>query len=332
MFSLDISKLNINKLNLNKYCNIMLIDMSSNNYCTAIVKKTNQRCKNKCKFENLCTIHFKVKRKNQCVVVNNYYLDTNAINACILIQKIIRSFIVQTNIKQRGISCYARHLCNNKTEFMKFTSINSIKISEYFGFVENGLHWGFDILSFKMILNKNMKNPYTTHEITELNKNKFSRLIFKIEKIKKVEMNDIIPNNKYISIQQECVRIFQIMDTLKNYTKCKWFLDLNLCQLKELYKQLEDIWNYRLNLSTLEKFKYTNDGKLFKMNVKNFYKINNIHTAQTILLSEFERLVTEGKSESDKCTASQWILSALTLVHEDARISLPWLYQSASLL
>ena len=29
----------------------------------------------------------------------------------------------------------------------------------------------------------------------------------------------------------------------------EWFLNLNLRRLKNLYKNLEDIWNYRLNLS-----------------------------------------------------------------------------------
>ena len=120
-----------------------------------------------------------------------------------------------------------------------------------------------------------------------------------------------------------------MMDSLKNYTKCKWFLELNLHELKELYKQLEDIWNYRLCLTYTDKLKYTSDGKLFTLSVQKFFRINSKQTAQKILLSEFNRLVTEGNLESDRSTACQWILSALTLVHEDARSSMPWLYQSA---
>ena len=121
------------------------------------------------------------------------------------------------------------------------------------------------------------------------------------------------------------------MDNLKNYTKCKWFLDLNTAYLKELYKQMEDIWNYRLNLSDSDKLRYVKNGKLFEMSVTKYYKINNINRLRKILLYNFRKLVTEGVTESDRSTASQWILSGLTLVSIDARNTFPWLFQSANI-
>ena len=121
------------------------------------------------------------------------------------------------------------------------------------------------------------------------------------------------------------------MDNLKNYTKCKWFMELNIYELKELYKQMEDIWNYRLNLSENEKKNYVSTGKLFILPVFKFLKINNINKLRKILLDNFRKLITEGKTISDRTTASQWILSGLTLVNYDARDSLPWLFQSANI-
>jgi hypothetical protein len=132
-----------------------------------------------------------------------------------------------------------------------------------------------------------------------------------------------------LQIQQKCISIFQEMDKLKNYTKCKWLLELNLDSLKKLYKEMEDLWNYRLNLSNEEKKKYVSDGKLFTIEIYKIKKIKNKAKLSNIILNEFEKLVMGGQSFSDKSTACQWILSGLTLVHNDARETLPWLYQSA---
>ena len=93
---------------------------------------------------------------------------------------------------------------------------------------------------------------------------------------------------------------------------------------------MEDIWNYRLQLSSEDKLKYTKDGKLFTIEIHKINKITDKYKLSSIILDEFEKLICDGKSDSDKATACQWILSGLTLVHQDARDTLPWLYQSAS--
>ena len=114
------------------------------------------------------------------------------------------------------------------------------------------------------------------------------------------------------------------------YTQCKWFLDLNIAQLKELYKQVEDIWNYRAELKNEDKLKYVKDGKLF---VKKINEINAIKSKNQLihpLLDDFYKLVTEGETKSDCQTGALWILSALTIVSFDARASMSWLFQSAN--
>ena len=46
--------------------------------------------------------------------------------------------------------------------------------------------------------------------------------------------------------------IFHRIDLLGNYTDVNWFLDLNIYQLKTLYREAEDIWNYRAQHLTPE--------------------------------------------------------------------------------
>jgi hypothetical protein len=248
----------------------------------------------------------------------------------IKIQSFFRKLIVKININRKGVAIYNRHLCNNKTDCLSFDKIEDIDLNEFFSYKDcNKLYWGFKTNTFKEIIKRDINNPYSTLEIPDKIKQKFNILLLEIEKYKKV----VIPKeniiNKDVKLQQKCIDIFQKMDNLKNYTKCEWFLTLNIAQLKELYKQMEDLWSYRLNLNNVQKLKYITDGKLFTLSVSKFNKLNNRYTIANIILDEFNRLITEGQQEADRATGCQWILSGLTLVNLDARNSLPWLFQSA---
>ena len=121
------------------------------------------------------------------------------------------------------------------------------------------------------------------------------------------------------------------MDRLKQYTQCEWFLDLNLVQLKDLYKQMEDLWNYRANLTAENKKSYVKSGKLFDIKFSIIDKITDKIKLSNILLDNFESLITEGKTISDRTTGALWVLSGLTIVSNGARDALPWLFQAASL-
>ena len=79
------------------------------------------------------------------------------------------------------------------------------------------------------------------------------------------------------------------MDDLKQYTQCSWFLDLNILQLKELYKQLEDLWNYRINMTINEKKRYVKNGILFADKVQVINKVNSKIKLGNILLDNFEK-------------------------------------------
>jgi hypothetical protein len=65
--------------------------------------------------------------------------------------------------------------------------------------------------------------------------------------------------NKEQLFNNSVLNVFQKIDLLNvtaGGTHTRWFTDLNLLQLKMLYKILEDIWNYRAELSS-DKKKYS---------------------------------------------------------------------------
>ena len=65
------------------------------------------------------------------------------------------------------------------------------------------------------------------------------------------------------AMKDKAHHIFQRIDILGNYTDVNWFLELNLYQLKTLYKEAEDIWKYRaqhLNAEIKRKHSPNNDA------------------------------------------------------------------------
>ena len=82
--------------------------------------------------------------------------------------------------------------------------------------------------------------------------------------------------------------IFHRIDILGNYTDVNWFLDLNLYQLKTLYKEAEDIWNYRAQHLTAEiKRKHIPNNDAFKLKPYKINAMTNKLQIQNIILDEF---------------------------------------------
>ncbi len=316
--------------------------------CALLLSKKDKQCSFKAKhlIQNngisfhLCSRHYKMglnkiktiySDKNRCNVHNKINIDSlliheDSINKLIKIQSIMRKCVVQKNIKNRGISVYCRHLCNNSSDCSTFEDIKNIPNHLYFSFKSSSQYWGFHIATLRELLKYTRSNPYNTCEISDSIINKFNELI---SKQKNIELEKDLIVDPIIKLNQRCVKIFQIMDDLKQYTQCSWFLSLNLVQLKELYKQLEDLWNYRINLSINNKKKYVKNGTLFTDKVQVINKINSKIKLANILLDNFEKLVTEGENSEFCTTGALWILSGLTIVSKNAREALPWLYQSA---
>ena len=343
--------ININNLdNTSVIVNNTLNKYDINRCCAGLSSNPHKQCSFKKKFiidesnqYGLCTRHYKIgynnifnvftnsgKQLNRTRIkrqnINNY-TESN-INSIIKLQKHIRGFIVKNNIYYKGISLYCRHLCNNRTDCTTFLNIEEVPFNEYFSYCcTNNHHWGFNIATFKELLKFSDCNPYDQCKIDNNVINKFNKLLNKLNREFKIEA-DII-TDPTIKLHQRCVSIFQMMDNLKQYTQCNWFLDLNLVQMKELYKQLEDLWNYRINLSLDNKKKYVKSGILFEHKILSINKITSRIKLANILLDNFEKLITEGDNKEFCTTGALWILSALTIVSKNARDALPWLYQSA---
>lgn len=320
-------------------------NIKKNRCCARLANNLNKQCSYSAKKDGLCGIHLKKGKHKITTIYDNLILtdrkcktiqktikiNSNKLNHLINIQSKCRNFIVNWRLYYRGPACYSRSLCNNDTDCTTFENIDTIPINEFFSYKDNnGLYWGFNIATFKELLKYSNTNPYNTNEIDSSVIIKFQELLKLTEKSKKISITKTKITDPKIKLQQKCIEIFQIMDNLKQYTQCSWFMNLNLAELKELFKQLEDIWNYRTGLTQEDKLRYVKEGKLFTESMTVINNSTSTINLANIILDNCKRLVTEGKSVEDRTTGALWILSGLTIVSYEARIALPWLFQSAN--
>jgi len=247
----------------------------------------------------------------------------------IKIQNIIRRFLVRRRCQ-----------CVNKTDIYTLDSILNIP-SRYFLKLRDadGFFYGFDIRSFKSMVDANagkvICNPYNWKEIGIKNMTKYNKRLYDLiisqkglEKIEDIE-HVISPEKE---IEHYMIKVFHKFDMLDNYTDHKWFKNLTIHQLKKLYRECEDIWNYRAALTIEQKKQYIKHGNAFHHGYNKISAMVDNHKnklmIQNILLKEFERFAEEGVTEGDKKTAVKLMIAGLTQVSIDAANSYPYLVWS----
>ena len=284
--------------------------------------------------------HYKINytdnKSNDFIILHNILRELEfyktAIHKIIYIQKYYRKYKFNKINKLRGPGLFNRDLVNNETDFLSFESCKSIPNSKFFSYKDiDGFIYGFNIQSIKYLKENNPKNPYNRKELTSeciINLNQLIKYEESLGNNLSIKFN--VPEDPYNKMKQKCVKIFQRMDELELYTQPRWFLDLDCFKLKNLYSNIEDIWNYRAMLTNNMKLNYTKTGKAFSESVSTINRINDKIKLQDILLKEFEKFAFEGRTREDSTTSCYWILTGLTMVSVDAAEGCPELVQSSS--
>ena len=115
------------------------------------------------------------------------------------------------------------------------------------------------------------------------------------------------------------------MDELDQYTNVKWLNDFSIYELKKYYALLEDIWNYRSQLTLQRKKKIVKNANVFKITVKEIYTKKNINELRNIVLDQIDKLISEGETKNDKVLGCMYVLTAFVKLSKSAQESLPWL-------
>jgi len=253
------------------------------------------------------------------------------------IQKVWRNYFIRQFNTTLGPSYGKYQLSNNNDDFLTTENIKDIDYYYYFSFKDkDNFIYTFHIFSIYSLLQKNLKqNPYNRNDfdislIDCIHKRmRYNRILKKTTEFQQYE-------TKPTSLQDRVVQIFHHMDQLGQYTSLSWFSDLNSSQHRVFIYELYEIWNYRAQLTQeVKEMICPPRGNPFTILPRNF--INNYNNPHVYYSNHFlkncsicimEKLAYSAHNNENKKLGVLYILSGLTLVSENARNSLPWLYAS----
>ena len=291
--------------------------------------------------------NFDVNLKNKEVILlfQNYILNNSKyisnLKNIIKIQNIFRQKKIENINKLKGPGLFQS--CVNENDFYTFENKNKIKYDYFFSFQDEKKNiYFFDIRSFKLLMdnkftsNNKIINPYNRLPISMDILNKYNILI-KYLKTKNISIEfepEILSEEQLFN--QNIIQIFQKIDKFGYNTSIEWFTKLSTFQLRKLWINLEDIWNYRSNLSSNEKnnivqiIKPQPFSKFKLLNTKYFYNIDksvNKKKLQETILEDFNIFITSGINESSSNIGCLYVLTALASVSNECIQSMPWLHQ-----
>jgi len=306
----------------------------------------------------LCT-HYGVKKSGtKPDLTHRIYTHLKQSYYIVRIQRIFRNFVSTKYRRLSGPGYLHTSVCVNDTDFYTFDKLSTLKPTELFTYCDNDNRiYGFHIASiFHLIISSypNITNPYNRKLIpAKIINNLYEKLIYGSLLRFRVSIKLDDPNEDEESIMNESatmdrtsgslsrekqeelfiVDLFQHINTLGNYSDSEWFIRLQRVELIRFIRNVHDIWYYRANLSQEMKERICPpNGNPFMLN--NAHVNLNILTLltdpeiRTICVSIIERMVRRGASREDQCLGAFYVLATLTIVSQDARNALPWLYEA----
>jgi hypothetical protein len=319
--------------------------ISDDNFIIPNIKNYNETMKQNYNVSQLKLIakfyKIKITGLNKNELIESIYKFFGEYFQIVKIQKLFRGYIVRKYKFLHGPAAQNRKICTNMEDFITLESINEISFHNFISYKDSdNFIYGFNISSlYNLILNSKDKNrvlnPYNRNEIPKLLLNSIKSII-QLSKILNVELNlkyeddTIISNEKMVELR--ALALFQNIDALGNYSNSTWFLSLTRDDLIKFVRELNDIWNYRAQLLSETKYKVCppNGDPFRNMNIHYAYTEPDLFNVKKIVLEVLEKLVNSGVDNDSRTLGAYYVLSALTLVNEEAATSLPWLFQSVS--
>jgi len=273
-------------------------------------------------------------------LINRIYNHLSNHTNVVKIQSIFKGYLLRKYIALHGKYIYPskREKCVNETDFLTLDNLTDINFSQFITETDSkGFVYGFDICSLYNFFNCNSEpfNPYNREKFSHEFINKIKHIIH-LSSIVNNPINisldvDNISNDPKIILQRRVEKIFETIDDLGNITNSDWFTNISTNKNKLVYfvRQLKDIIDYRLQISHQIKCNiYPPHGNIFEninLSTMPYQNVEYIYS-KTILI--MERLVLYGINTNSKNLGAMYLLTALTIVSQQASEALPWLYQS----
>jgi len=258
---------------------------------------------------------------------DKYKQFDDKITVIVDIQSRIRRFLALNEIRYKGPAYLNKSKSCNSEDFFSFTPLNEIEDEFFFSYKDkSGYIWSFDIRSLKKLIDMKQGNPYNREKIPKRAK---KRVLKRLEQLnsRKIccSIDKPLAEDLKTYIKHRCVDIVQHVNQFGYYVDENWILSLNILRLKSLYRHLEDIWNFRAQLSPQVKNNICPNGLLFNKSPGQVNSWNNIKDLQKYILDDVYKLVFSGVNESDQKLGAMYFLIGLGKVNPICYQTIPWL-------
>ena len=255
------------------------------------------------------------------------FYDKNK-NNIIKVQSIFRKNIITFSNKYKGPGFPFINRCCNDEDFFSFSPLNEIESDYFFSYKDrNNNIWGFDIRSFKKLIQLRQNNPYNRDPIPSSVRRQLKRRLKQLE-YKKIQTEIVKPPDENIDdyLNHRLIDIMQHISQFGYSVSDTWYTALNLAQLKSLYANLEDIWNYRAQLSINVKRNICPPlGFVFRDSQSYINNQTDIKQMSKILLDNVYKLVFTGVTEGDQKLGAMYFLIGLGKINPACFETIPWL-------
>lgn len=223
---------------------------------------------------------------------------------------------IQSLFRKNKVLQQLRKNCNNTEDFYTYDPLNEIEDKYFYSYKDSkGFKWGFDIRSLLKLMQMNYPNPYTTEKFPD---NILKEVKMKIKTLKNnnllVDIEEIVLRDRKSSIKQKLVDLFSDIELNGYSCQINWFFDMSGRRLKELYKQLEDLWNYRAQLSQDSKRNICPpDGRIFTTPVSEVMNYNCKEDLQELIIHDVSKF-KNAVNLSDKKLGYMYFIIGLSMV------------------
>jgi hypothetical protein len=154
-----------------------------------------------------------------------------------------------------------------------------------------------------------------------------------------VELRSTITNRlitiREQTIEQRIINSFMEIDSLGNYTQASWFSNLNRRELVRFIYILYELWNIRTTIPLLTRQKICIVTCPFiginTALINEMYRNHDIINIRERAVCIIEKLIYCGIDVEYCKLGAMLVLTSMTVVSQDARNSLPWLYESVNM-
>ena len=257
-----------------------------------------------------------------------HYTDNS--NSVIMIQRYYKDKYNKQQSLIRGEGFLQKDLCNNKEDFFTYEPVNEIDDKYFFSYKDdNNIIWFFDVRSLKKLIELKQPNPYT---MISFNDNVIYRANKIIDNLKKSNISTDfkdeikqVEKDKKKLLKQKITDVFASIERLGLSVNTSWFTSLHIIQLKKVYGLMEDIWNYRAELSLQTKLRMCPpDGRIFNKHPHEIRNLSDRNKMMNYILTDINKF-NGAESDSDKKTGFMYFLIALSKVNPLVLDIHPWM-------